>query len=542
MATVYLAHDPKVKRDVAVKILPREYTHDQTFRARFEREAQEMAALEHEAIVPVYDYGEQDNQPYLVMRHMSGNSLADRLLQGALTLPEAVQNTQRLAAALDHAHRNGIVHRDLKPSNILFDDYGKAYLADFGIARLSQATTDLTGSAIIGTPAYMSPEQIRGEAASASSDIYALAIVLYEMLTGSQPYRADTPIGVAYQHVHAPIPLLVPELPTGMQAVLARGMAKTPHERYQTATDLSQELLLAVPSLKQQPKAATQAATPLPRVTSTPIEKSPTMDTGSTAVITRGAGGEQIDASLWDRLRTAALTRRLRALPRGVWIALLLLLCTGSMLIATFWPDPSQPENGVGLTTIGPIATEIPPTLTPTPSPTRQAATSTSASLAVQDGSSTSTPTVQIIFTNTPEPTPTPAPYALVITFESVNLRDGPGTVYGTVGILYRDDTVVVLARDTRDTWYNVVTEDGVLGWIAKSVTTPLDAAQTAVIPLAATIPAPPTATHTPIVRPTATPSATPPPPPTRTPPPTATPTQPPTPTWTPTPCSYPYC
>jgi serine/threonine-protein kinase len=188
MATVYHAHDPHFKRDVALKVLPREFLHDPTFRARFEREAQTIAQLEHPAIVPVYDFGEETGQPYIVMRYMSGGSLADRLRRESLATSEAARIVTRLAPALDEAHSQGIVHRDLKPANILFDQRGDPYISDFGIAKLSQDSATFTGSAIVGTPAYMSPEQARGEKdLDGRSDIYALGVILFEMLTGKRP-------------------------------------------------------------------------------------------------------------------------------------------------------------------------------------------------------------------------------------------------------------------------------------------------------------------------------------------------------------------
>jgi serine/threonine-protein kinase len=163
MATVYLAHDPRFMREVALKALPHQFTHDPMFRTRFEREAQTIAALEHPAIVPVHDFGEEDGQPFIVMRYMSGGSLSDRLRQGNMPLEAATAVLSRIASALDRAHSMGIIHRDLKPGNILFDQYEDAYLADFGIAKIAEATAALTGSALMGTPTYMSPEQVKGE-------------------------------------------------------------------------------------------------------------------------------------------------------------------------------------------------------------------------------------------------------------------------------------------------------------------------------------------------------------------------------------------
>jgi serine/threonine-protein kinase len=176
MASVYRAYDPHFEREVALKVLPPQLLHDATFEARFKREAKVIATLEHSTIVPVHDFGEEGGQPYLVMRLMSGGSLADRLNQGPLALGEASRIIDRMAEALDQAHSKGIVHRDLKPGNILFDGQGNAYLSDFGISKLIQSSTPLTESnVIIGTPAYMSPEQGRGERdIDGRSDIYSL--------------------------------------------------------------------------------------------------------------------------------------------------------------------------------------------------------------------------------------------------------------------------------------------------------------------------------------------------------------------------------
>ncbi len=208
MATVYRGYDPRFEREVAVKVLPRELLHaDPQFRLRFEREAKIIAQLEHSAIVPVYDVGEADGQPYFVMRYMNGGSLSDRIKAGVMTIDEAARILGTIAPGLDEAHSKGIVHRDIKPSNILFDKRGNPYISDFGIAKLTQAQAgNVTGSAIIGTPAYMAPEQAQGEEIDGRADIYALGIILYEMVTGKQPYEADTPMAVAIKHITDPVP------------------------------------------------------------------------------------------------------------------------------------------------------------------------------------------------------------------------------------------------------------------------------------------------------------------------------------------------
>lgn len=249
MATVYRATDPRFKRDVAIKVLPRELTLDPQFRARFDREAQTIASLEHPAIVPVHDYGEQDGQPYLVMRLMTGGSLADLLMKGPLPTKEISRILERIGSALDFAHETGIIHRDLKPGNILFDQYKDAYLADFGIARLSDSSATLTGSGLVGTPAYMSPEQIEGSALDGRTDIYALGIIVFEMLTGRKPYQADTPAMLLVKQMTEPMPRvrdIDPDLPPGCEEVITRATAKKAVERYAKASHLADTLSSAL--------------------------------------------------------------------------------------------------------------------------------------------------------------------------------------------------------------------------------------------------------------------------------------------------------
>ncbi len=242
MATVYRAYDPLFDREVAIKVLPPHLMEDPQFRKRFEREARIVARLEHPAIVPVYDVGEENGQLFFVMRYMSGGSLADRLKKGPFSLQETFRLLEHLAPALDEAHSKGIVHRDLKPANILFDASGLPYLSDFGIAKvISGQQTTLTGDFIVGTPAYISPEQAKGEAVDRRSDIYALGAILYHMLSGQPPYQADTPMSLALKHITEPPPDILqvnPSLPPALAALIRKAMAKDPSERFTTASAL----------------------------------------------------------------------------------------------------------------------------------------------------------------------------------------------------------------------------------------------------------------------------------------------------------------
>ncbi len=236
MATVYRATDPAVGRTVAIKVLARQFVDQPDFRARFQREARAVAALEHPAIVPLYDFGEQDGEPFLVLRYLDGGSLADRL-SAPLSPAAALPVLRRVAEALDYAHANGVVHRDVKPANILFDHRGEASLADFGVARFAQAGT-LATQAAIGSPTYMSPEQVEG-VATPRSDIYSLGCTAFEALTGKPPYVGQGAWAVMLRHRNDPVPSAAaerPELGSSVDFVFARVMAKEAGDRYASAT------------------------------------------------------------------------------------------------------------------------------------------------------------------------------------------------------------------------------------------------------------------------------------------------------------------
>lgn len=245
MATVYKAHDPSFDREVAIKVLPREFLHDPQFRVRFEREIKTIAQMEHPAIVPVYDVGEDDGQPYFVMRNMTGGSLADQIKQGAFSVQDTARIIERIAKGLAYAHKKGIVHRDLKPGNVLFDDSGDPFISDFGVAKLADAAQNVTGSGVIGTPAYMSPEQAQSGKVDGRSDIYALGAIIYEMLTGEHPYKADTPMGVVIKHITDPVPEILrdhPDVSPEVDEVVKKAMSKDPEQRYATTIELAKAL------------------------------------------------------------------------------------------------------------------------------------------------------------------------------------------------------------------------------------------------------------------------------------------------------------
>jgi len=250
MAAVYRAFDPALDRDVALKVLPRHFVGDPEFSARFQREAKVIARLQHVHILPVHDFGQEDDYTFIVMPFIETGTLADLLKGRPLPLPQILKIISQVGDALSYAHQSGIVHRDIKPSNILIDERGNCLLTDFGVAKMVEATVQLTQTgAIIGTPAYMSPEQIMGERVDGRSDLYSLGVVLFEMATGRQPYRAETPPAVFVKHLHDPLPMprsLNPDIPEAIERVILKTLAKQPTGRFQTATDLVKALEAAI--------------------------------------------------------------------------------------------------------------------------------------------------------------------------------------------------------------------------------------------------------------------------------------------------------
>ena len=307
MAAVFRGYDPHFDRDVAIKVLPSEYLHDPDFRARFEREAKTIATLEHPAVVPVYDFGEEDGRLFLVMRLMTGGSLAGRLQGKPMAAKEVSHILTRISSALDVAHAQGIIHRDLKPGNILFDQYGEAYLSDFGIARLSEAHATLTGSkAALGTPGYMSPEQIQGDEVDSRSDIYALGAMLFEMLTGKRPFAADSPAMVLVRQMTEPAPHIreiQPDLPLSYDEVIARSMARERENRPDTAGELASLLDAATPGSAEEAIKLTTAAELIAQVQREEAASQPTVvETGPTAASEKATGEELYDDEIEDEV------------------------------------------------------------------------------------------------------------------------------------------------------------------------------------------------------------------------------------------------
>jgi len=259
MGAVYRATQPIVEREVAVKIILPAFANHPDFIRRFEAEAQLVARLEHPHIVPLYDYWREPGVAYLVMRLLRGGSMQGLLQEGVLPVESVARLLEQIGSALSAAHRIGVIHRDLKPANILLDEDQNAYLADFGIAKNlgnPEASDQTQAGAVIGSPQYMSPEQIRSLSVMPQSDIYCLGVMLYEMLTGKAPFVGPTPIDFIQQHISAPMPALSANrtgLPTALDAVIARATAKKPEERHSDVSEFLLEFHQAMSGLIARP-------------------------------------------------------------------------------------------------------------------------------------------------------------------------------------------------------------------------------------------------------------------------------------------------
>jgi serine/threonine-protein kinase PpkA len=355
MATVFLAIQQSFEREVALKIMSPLLNSDPSFTTRFIREARIVAHIHHASIVPVYDVGERHPFHYLSMEYLPGGDLKQQILKGKCDPARVVDCCIAICGALDVAHRKGFVHRDIKPENILFREDGTPVLTDFGIARALDRGASLTvAGMIVGTPSYMSPEQVKGIELDGRSDLYSLGIVCYEMLTGTVPFRADSSMSVAIKHLIDPMPQLPPEL-RAYQPFIDRLTAKDRAERYATGNDAAQ-------ALRSICRAANKAnaTTLMPRPPAvTELMAIPAGPSRASAWLASARSVAPRVRETWARLRERALQRA--ALPWiGGWAALAVITVVIGVVIAR--TDPAVSEVTA---TVAPVAAPVPAAAAP---------------------------------------------------------------------------------------------------------------------------------------------------------------------------------
>ena len=334
MAEVFRARDELLGREVAVKVLSERLSSDRQFVERFRREAQAAANLNHPNVVSLYDYGSDDGTNFIVMEYIDGDPLSDVIAAGPLLPERAAEIAHDVAAALERAHAAGLVHRDIKPANIMVTKSGQTKVTDFGIARALDADQTMTQTGMVmGTAAYLSPEQAQGNPVDARSDIYSLGCVLYEMLSGASPFTGDTPLAIAYKHVreHARPPSSVnPDVPSPLDAITMKALAKNPENRYASAAEMAEDL-------DRFAKGQRVLATPLLG--------------GETRVATAVGGGTQV------LRQTEALSTDDEEEPsRAGWYALLAVVILGLFALLAWWlatsvfgGDPVKVPDVVGM-------------------------------------------------------------------------------------------------------------------------------------------------------------------------------------------------
>jgi serine/threonine protein kinase len=242
MATVYKAYHASLDRHVAIKVMDAAMSNEHDFIERFRREARVIARLDNPHIVPVYDFDEHKGQPYLVLKFIDGNTLGQRLKLAPLSKTEILDIVTAVGSGLQYAHKQGILHRDIKPSNVLIARNGTSYLTDFGLAKMVENSSSLTGDTIVGTPHYISPEQaLSTEKLDERTDIYSFGVMIYEMVTGRVPFDADTAFSIIEDHIYTPPPRptsIKPDLPIAVEDIILKALSKKSSDRYGTVSDL----------------------------------------------------------------------------------------------------------------------------------------------------------------------------------------------------------------------------------------------------------------------------------------------------------------
>jgi|SRR5579884_4276760 len=355
MGEIYRATDTALGRAVAIKVLDERYARDAGVRGRFTREALAVARLSgNPSIVTIYDVGEHRGRPFIVMEYLAGGSLAQRLAdEGAQSPRQALEWLEQAAAALDAAHREGIVHRDVKPANLLLDRYGRVHVADFGIASAAGLDSLTQTGTVLGTAAYLSPEQAMGEPTSPASDLYSLAVVAFELLTGRRPFEADSVAAEAAAHVTAEIPSVCdvdPTLPCELDPVFARALAKHPRERYRTAAEFVAALRASIENaagatdvvVPPRPRTAVTRPLPPPLPTQYTRRRRGALLPLVALLIAAGVGGAIAAAVLTHGGKSGAVPPPAKA---SVSVTTVVTTAPGETVVTTVQSEPSPPTT-----------------------------------------------------------------------------------------------------------------------------------------------------------------------------------------------------
>jgi len=408
MGEVWRATDTVLGREVAIKLLKREYADDPSFRSRFETEARHAGSLHHRGIAAVFDFGEASPtdgsgspRPYLVMELVDGQPLSDLLRPGEPMDPDVTRDLLAQAAeAIGAAHAAGIVHRDVKPANLLVTPAREVKITDFGIARAAEGMALTQTGQVMGTPQYISPEQARGTTATPASDVYALGVVAFECLAGRRPFVADTPIATALAHLREPVPPLPPEVPADLAAVVRKAMAKEPGERYADGAAFAA-------ALRDPATAAT--ALVLPADTLPP-------DTGSTQVLgAAGAGALAAEGAAGPPTGLAPTPTSDGGRRRGaLWLLLgalvVLVLVVIGFLVFAGGDDPTNPTQNPTKHPTHSKQPSAPATTQATQAPTSATPSATPSSSAPTSASPTQSATPSATPTPTTSPSTSPSP------------------------------------------------------------------------------------------------------------------------------------
>ncbi|MET0589705.1 MAG: Stk1 family PASTA domain-containing Ser/Thr kinase [Naasia sp.] len=345
MATVYLATDLRLERRVAIKVMHGHLADDAAFRDRFIQEARSAARLAHPNVVNVFDQGQDSDMAYLVMEYLQGITLRDLLKEyGKLTPEQTMDIMEAVLAGLAAAHKAGIVHRDLKPENVLLADDGRIKISDFGLARAATANT-ATGQALLGTIAYLSPELVTRGIADTRSDIYAVGIMMYEMLVGEQPYKGDQPVQIAYQHANERVPspsAKNPGVPQPLDELVLWATARDPEQRPRDARTLLDQLFDTQNMIREGTTPTGQRTTVLPVASGAPAV---TQDSGETQVLARARRTGPVALESATRLASTAKTRH----RRGFWIAALVVILVALAGGTGWYFSPLGPGGNVAV-------------------------------------------------------------------------------------------------------------------------------------------------------------------------------------------------